>query len=187
MRRRLAVFATRGAESYLHPVVSRWPQLRLTGNWRRAHCVLSSCRRGGCTEMAPQALLALCCLIVATSGAAQECGPHSEILSQNFDEHDGSKYVPWTYQVGSHCTICCIQCISQLLATSLSLFASPPLTSHGLLVQDMQRAWPKSLAREDFRGNYQTPGLVYSKGIERASVGGGHLRLAHPKVGCALL
>lgn len=49
-------------------------------------------------------------------------------------------------------------------------------------MSDMERAWPKLEPRPDFRGDMQKPGLVYSEGIERASVGKQNLRLFMPKV-----
>ena len=46
----------------------------------------------------------------------------------------------------------------------------------------MERAFPEGPARPDFRGENRIPGLVFVRGLERASVGGGHLRLEHPRV-----
>lgn len=50
----------------------------------------------------------------------------------------------------------------------------------------LQATWPKGALRYDFRGSQQIPGLIYSKGIERASVGEEQLRLFMPKV-CIIL
>ena len=42
--------------------------------------------------------------------------------------------------------------------------------------------WPQTAARDDFRGDSKFPGLIYTKGLERASVGYQQLRLLMPKV-----
>lgn len=47
---------------------------------------------------------------------------------------------------------------------------------------DIEKAWPNLEARPDFRGELQQPGLIYTEGIERASVGEQNLRLYMPQV-----
>ena len=49
-------------------------------------------------------------------------------------------------------------------------------------INQIATAWPQGEPRPDFRGDMQIPGLVYTEGIERASVGEGQLRLHMPKV-----
>ena len=49
-------------------------------------------------------------------------------------------------------------------------------------ISDLEKVWPKLDARPDFRGNMHPPGLVYTEGIERASVGEQNLLLFMPEV-----
>lgn len=47
---------------------------------------------------------------------------------------------------------------------------------------DVWKVWPQGVARKDFRGDEQIPGVIYTKGLHRASIGLGQLRLLMPKV-----
>lgn len=49
-------------------------------------------------------------------------------------------------------------------------------------IPKIEAAFPKQVSRPDFRGSMQQPGLVYTEGSERASVGEQQLRVFMPQV-----